>query len=48
MAGYLLMADRFETLGIVVASTHRKEHATTPDQQLGPIMQSAKRIKQTW
>jgi hypothetical protein len=32
MAGYLLMADRFETLGIVVASTHRKEHATTPDQ----------------
>lgn len=32
MAGYLLMADRFETLGIVVASTRRKEHATTPDQ----------------
>jgi hypothetical protein len=32
MAGYLLLADRFETLGIVVASTHRKEHATTPDQ----------------
>lgn len=32
MAGYLLMADRFQTLGIVVASTHRKEHAMTPDQ----------------
>ncbi len=32
MAGYLLMANRFETLGIVVASTHRKEHATSPDQ----------------
>jgi hypothetical protein len=32
MAGYLLMADRFETLGIVVASTHRQEHAKTPDQ----------------
>lgn len=32
MAGYLLMANRFETLGIVVASTHRKEHETSPDQ----------------
>jgi hypothetical protein len=32
MAGYLLMGNRFETLGIVVASTHRKEHETTPDQ----------------
>jgi arylsulfatase A-like enzyme len=32
MAGYLLMANRFETLGIVVTSTHRKEHATSPDQ----------------
>lgn len=32
MAGYLLMANRFETLGIVVTSTHRKEHATTPNQ----------------
>lgn len=32
MAGYLLMANRFETLGIVVASTHRKEHAKSPDQ----------------
>lgn len=32
MADYLLMANRFETLGIVVASTHRKEHATSPDQ----------------
>jgi hypothetical protein len=32
MAGYLLMADRFETLGIVVASTHRREHAKSPDQ----------------
>lgn len=32
MAGYLLMANEFETLGIVVASTHRKEHAQTPDQ----------------
>lgn len=32
MAGYLLMANEFDTLGIVVASTHRKEHATTPNQ----------------
>ncbi|WP_168442116.1 nucleoside hydrolase-like domain-containing protein [Pontiella desulfatans] len=32
MAGYLLMANEFETLGIVVGSTHRKEHATTPNQ----------------
>jgi hypothetical protein len=32
MAGYLLMANRFDTLGIVVASTHRKEHAKSPDQ----------------
>ncbi|QDV22827.1 Kelch repeat-containing protein [Aureliella helgolandensis] len=32
MAGYLLMANRFETLGIVVASTHRQEHAASPDQ----------------
>gem|GEM_PF-717668 len=32
MAGYLLMANEFETLGIVVASTHRNEHKSTPDQ----------------
>lgn len=32
MAGYLLLANEFDTRGIVVASTHRKEHATTPDQ----------------
>jgi hypothetical protein len=32
MAGYLLMCNQFETKGIVVASTHRKEHKTTPDQ----------------
>lgn len=32
MAGYLLMCNEFETLGIVVASTHRKEHAHTPNQ----------------
>lgn len=32
MAGYLLMANEFETLGIVVASTHRREHKETPDQ----------------
>lgn len=32
MAGYLLMANEFETLGIVVASTHREEHKLTPDQ----------------
>jgi hypothetical protein len=32
MGGYLLMANEFETLGIVVASTHRKEHRDTPDQ----------------
>ncbi len=32
MAGYLLMSNEFNTLGIVVSSTHRSEHATTPDQ----------------
>ena len=32
MAGYLLMANEFETLGIVVASTHRELHKDTPDQ----------------
>jgi hypothetical protein len=32
MAAYLLMANKFQTLGIVVASTHRSEHAKTPDQ----------------
>ena len=32
MAGYLLMSNEFETLGIVVTSTHRKEHKTSPDQ----------------
>lgn len=32
MAGYLLMANMFETKGIVIASTHRKQHANTPDQ----------------
>jgi len=32
MAAYLLLADQFDTRGIVVASTHRAEHATTPDQ----------------
>jgi hypothetical protein len=32
MAGYLLMANMFDTKGIVVASTHRSEHKTTPHQ----------------
>lgn len=32
MAGYLLMANEFETKGIVVSSTHRKEHKTSPNQ----------------
>ena len=32
MAGYLLMANEFETLGIVVASTHRSQHRETPNQ----------------
>lgn len=32
MAGYLLLADCFDTRGIVVASTHRKEHATSGKQ----------------
>jgi len=32
MAGYLLMMNEFETKGIVIASTHRSEHKTTPDQ----------------
>jgi hypothetical protein len=32
MAGYLLIANEFETLGIVVASTHRSQHRTTPNQ----------------
>ena len=33
MAGYLLLANEFDTKGIVIASTHRKEHATTPNQK---------------
>jgi len=32
MAGYLLMSNEFNTLGIVVSSTHRKEHLNTPNQ----------------
>ncbi|MEM6470751.1 MAG: family 43 glycosylhydrolase [Planctomycetota bacterium] len=32
MASYLLMANEFETLGIVVSSTHRSEHRETPNQ----------------
>ncbi len=32
MAGYLLMANMFDTKGIVVSSTHRKEHKTSPNQ----------------
>ncbi|MEM6364267.1 MAG: nucleoside hydrolase-like domain-containing protein [Planctomycetota bacterium] len=32
MAGYLLMANEFNTRGIVVASTHRIQHRNTPDQ----------------
>ena len=32
MAGYLLMSNEFNTLGIVVSSTHRKEHVNTPNQ----------------
>jgi hypothetical protein len=32
MAGYLLMSNEFETKGIVVASTHRKEHKESGDQ----------------
>jgi hypothetical protein len=32
MAGYLLMSNEFDTRGIVVASTHRSQHRTSPDQ----------------
>lgn len=32
MAGYLLLADCFDTRGIVVASTHRKQHASSGNQ----------------
>ena len=32
MAGYLLMANMFDTKGIVVTSTHRKEHRTSANQ----------------
>ena len=32
MAGYLLMASEFETLGIVVTSTNRSEHRDSPNQ----------------
>ena len=34
MAGYLLMCNMFDTLGIVITSTHRSEHKNTPDQAL--------------
>ena len=32
MGGYLLLANMFDTKGIVVASTHRKEHKTSGNQ----------------
>jgi hypothetical protein len=32
MAGYLLMANEFDTKAIIVSSTHRKEHKESPDQ----------------
>jgi hypothetical protein len=32
MAGYLLMANMFDTRGIVIASTHRSEHKTSGNQ----------------
>jgi tetratricopeptide (TPR) repeat protein len=32
MAGYLLMASEFNTMGIVVASTHRSEHKNSANQ----------------
>lgn len=32
MAGYVLMCNEFNTVGIVVASTHRSQHASTPNQ----------------
>lgn len=32
MAGYLLMCNEFDTKGIVVSSTHRKEHVSSADQ----------------
>jgi len=35
MAGYLLMANEFETLGIVVSSTHRIQHRESSTKRLG-------------
>jgi hypothetical protein len=32
MAGYLLLANMFDTRGIVIGCTHRKENKTTPNQ----------------
>lgn len=32
MAAYLMLSNHFDTRGIVVTSTHRKEHKTSPDQ----------------
>lgn len=32
MGGYLLLANMFDTRGIIVASTHRKEHKTSGNQ----------------
>lgn len=32
MAAYLLMANMFDTKGIVIGSTHREQHKDTPDQ----------------
>lgn len=34
MAGYLLLFNEFDTRGIVVASTHRRQHKTSGDQAL--------------
>jgi hypothetical protein len=38
MAGFLMMANEFETLGIVVASTHRPEHRQSPAKPFGPLI----------
>jgi len=37
MAGYLIMSNEFVTCGIVVASTHRKEHRNSPDQAVWAV-----------
>ena len=48
MAGYLLMGNEFETLGIVVTSTHRSQHRNSQTRARGPTHFSAMPTAPRW